>query len=138
MSRFIKSQTPLTHSSDQFIKSKTRNSYIFTSPSNISISQYVPKAKPKPSDEKLPSYTEALHSRLTSQPAGLPPPYSLKPYISHHRIIHTPPITELPPYWDVDPVRAAAIAMNGGTSKRKHVKNPPKNRSHRLNMTLRS
>lgn len=137
ISRLIRSQPLLTQSPVPLMEFKTRNSLTSPSPMNISISPRVQKARAKSSYQKLPSYSEALRSRIVPQPAVPPPPYSPKPCVSPRKVTQTTPVSELPPYYDVDPVRAAAVAMSRGVPKGGLLKTAPKNRSHRLKLTLR-
>jgi len=138
MSRLIKSQARSTQSPARLIKLKTRNGSTSPSPTNIPILPRLQKARAKPRDEILPSYSDAVRSPLIPQPHVTLPAYSPKPYIACCKIIQTPPARELPPYYDIDPVRAAAVAMSSCASKGRPLKKPPKNRSFKLRVTLRT
>lgn len=104
-----------------------------------------PTGKPN-SEEMLPSYSEALHYCLVVEQDLSPPPYSPLPRMSPRKQTQlTSPLQQPPPYYDVDPVRAAALALKGDRIKRiYHGKTAPSSpqfspngRFHKLRVSLR-
>lgn len=108
-----------------------------------------------PIPEELPSYTEVSRSRSGFETPDIPPPpYSRKVRAPPPKVIrklrtpplkvarNNPPASELPPYYDVDPVIAAARALQNSIAGRKPVNEnaqpafAPKAR-HKLKSTLR-
>jgi hypothetical protein len=129
-------------------------------PWNPSKTREVPISNPRerkelltPIQEEPPSYTEASGSRSGFETPYIPPSlYSRKvrapaPNVRKFRTPpvkvtrDNPPASELPPYYDVDPVIAASRALQSAIAGCKPVIAKPtfswKGRPHKLRSTLR-
>jgi hypothetical protein len=114
-----------------------------------------PKGPLTPIPEELPSYTEVSRSRSGFKTPDIPPPsYSPKVRVPPTKVVrklrtpprkvarNNPPSSELPPYYDVDPVIAASRALQNAIAGHKPVneKAQPtfaRKSRHKLKSTLR-